>query len=244
MIAHFVPEAGEIWSPGRPITRWKLDKVLVGDVARGDWFAYESKIVADLDGTLYLVYVTRRGRDNHIMAQKLAAPDRVDRSEPPHTLLKPSGLRSEDRNDRGGMQLVEGPSLFRYQGKCILLYSVGDYQRNNYKLGVAYSDRLIPSNGATYEKVLQKDVRKVWGRQEASSEVVYVLQSQVRDWPNYCGDLVVGPGLGSVVLLDDRLWLLFHGYRPTDPNEGPRTGSSSSSPSGSTSGDRRHRRTG
>jgi hypothetical protein len=221
VVAHFSPQAGEEWAPGRPITRWRLDRLLVGDPAREDWFAYESKVVADDDRTLYLVYVTRRGRDNHIMAQRLAAPDRVDGREPPRTLLGPSGLRSEDRNDPGGMQLVEGPSLFRHRGKSILLYSVGDYRLDDYKLGVAYSDRLIPPEGSTYQKVLRRDERKVWGEQDSPFEVVYVLQSQKRDWPNDCRDLVVGPGLGSVVLLVDGPWLLFHGYRPTDVERRP-----------------------
>ncbi len=31
VIGHFAPKAGEAWSPGRPITGWKLDAVLVGD---------------------------------------------------------------------------------------------------------------------------------------------------------------------------------------------------------------------
>jgi hypothetical protein len=221
VVAHFAPGAGERWSPGRPITRWRLDRVLVGDVGRGDWYAYDAKVVADDDGTLYLVYVTRRGRDNHIMARKLAAPDRVDRDGSTHTLLEPSGLRSEDRNEPGGMQLVEGPNIIRYQGKFILLYSVGDYHLASYKLGVAYSDRLIPPDGARYQKVLRRDEHKVWGEQPSPLEVVYVLQSQKKDWPNDCGDLVVGPGVGSVILLDDGPWLLFHGYRPTDTRRRP-----------------------
>jgi hypothetical protein len=155
------------------------------------------------------------------MARRLAAPDRVDPAEPPHTLLKPSGLRSEDRNEPGGMQLVEGPSLVRYRGQFILLYSVGDFALDNYKLGVAYSDRLIPPDGRTYEKVFRKDTRRVWGQQDSPAEVVYVLQSQKRDWPNDCRDLVVGPGLGSLIVLDGRPWLLFHGYRPTDVRRRP-----------------------
>ncbi len=195
--------------------------MLVGDVAREDWYAYDSKVVTDTDGSLYLIYVTRRGRDNHIMARRLAAPDRVDRDEPPHTLLKPSGLRSEDRDEPGGMQLVEGPSILRHRGQSVLLYSVGDFARDNYKLGVAYSDGLIPPDGRTYEKVLRKDVRKVWGEQDSPLEVVYVLQSQKRDWPNHSGGLVAGPGAGSVILLDGRPWLLFHGYRPSDARRRP-----------------------
>ncbi len=131
------------------------------------------------------------------MAQRLAAPGRVDRSEPPRTLLEPSRLRSEDRNEPGEMQLVESPSIFRHGGKYILLYSVGDFALNNYKLGAAYSDRLIPPDGKRYEKVLRTDERKVWGEQPSPVEVVYVLQSQKRDWPNDCGGLVNGPGAGE-----------------------------------------------
>lgn len=221
VIAHFVPRPGESWSPGRPITRWGLDRVLVGDVRRKDWFAYDAKVVADEDGAPYLVYVTRRGRDNHIMARRLAAPDRLDPDDPPHTLLAPSGLRSEDRDEPGGMQLVEGPNLIRHGGRWILLYSVGDYHLASYKVGVAYSDRLIPPDGACYEKVLRRDDRRVWGEQDSRVEVVYVLQSQKADWPNYCADLVVGPGLGSVIQLEDGPWLLFHGYRPSDTRRRP-----------------------
>jgi hypothetical protein len=221
VIAHFVPRAGESWAPGRPIARWRLDRVLVGDAGRGDWYSYDARVVADEDGSLYLIYVTRRGRNNHIVARRLAAPDRLDPVEPLHTLLEPSGLRSEDRNEPGGMQLVEGPIIIRHEGKSILLYSVGDYHLASYKLGVAYADRLIPPDGARYEKVLRRDENKVWGEQESRFEVVYVLQSQKPDWPNDCGDLVVGPGLGCVIRLEDGPWLLFHGYRPSAAERRP-----------------------
>ena len=143
------------------------------------------------------MYVTRRGRDNHIMAQRLAAPDRVDRASPRTRFWSPRDSARRTATIAGGMQLVESPGIFRHRGKSILLYSVGDFALNNYKLGVAYSDRLIPPDGKQYEKVLRKDERKVWGQQPSSAEVVYVLQSQKPDWPNDCGDLVVGPGTGE-----------------------------------------------
>ena len=95
------------------------------------------------------------------------------------------------------MQLVESPGLFRHGGKFILFYSVGDFALNNYKLGAAYSDRLIPPDGKRYENSVRRDERKVWGEQPSPVEVVYVLQSQKRDWPNDCGGLVVGPGAGA-----------------------------------------------
>src|SRR5262249_34376875 len=85
-------------------------------------------------------------------------------------------------------------------------------------------DRLIPPDGARYQKVLRKDEHKVWGEQASPLEVVYVLQSQKKDWPNDCGDLVVGPGVGSVIFLEDGPWLLFHGYGPTDSRRRPEDG--------------------
>jgi hypothetical protein len=119
------------------------------------------------------------------------------------------------------MQLVEAPNLIRYGGRFILLYSVGDYLLDNYKLGAAYSDRLIPPDGARYQKVFRKDEQEVWGRQDSPMEVVYVLQSQKKDWPNYGADLVVGPGVGSVIFLGGSPWLLFHGYRPAGTKRKP-----------------------
>ncbi len=221
VIGHFAPRIGAVWSPGRPITGWKLDRMLVGNVERRDWYAYDAKAVVDEDGSLYLIYVTRRGRDNQIVARRLAAPDRVDDDKPLHTLLEPSGLRSEDRNDPGGMQLVEGPNILRHRGKSILLYSVGDFHLNNYKLGVAYAERLIPPDGTRYQKVLERDTHKIWGEQDSACEVVYVLQSQKNGWPHYCGELVIGPGAGSVILIGNAPWLLFHGYRPDDTQRHP-----------------------
>ena len=51
--------------------------------------------------------------------------------------------------------------------------------------------------------------------------MVYLLQSQKRDWPNDIRGLVIGPGAGSAITLDGRPWLLFHGYRPTDARRRP-----------------------
>jgi hypothetical protein len=221
VIAHFVPGPGAKWTAGKPITRWRIDKILLGDPSKRDWDYYESKVVCDEDCTLYLVYVTRQGRDNHIMARRLGAPDRLDPTHLPATLLKPSGLRSEDRNEPGSMQLVEGPSIARYEGKYILFYSVGDFARNNYKLGVAFSDRIIPPDGTTYQKVLAYDPRRTWGPQKSPREIVYVMQSQVNDWPNNTLGFVNGPGLGSLVYIDSRPWLVFHGYRPSETDRNP-----------------------
>ena len=221
VIAHFRPKEGETWSPGKPITKWSFDRVMIGDVSRGDWNYYETKVVSDGDGTLYLVFVAREGRNNVIVARRLRRPDAIDPRDPPHVLLRPAGRRSEDRDDPRGMQLVEGTSIFRFKGVYILLYSVGAFDKTNYKLGVAFSNTLIPPAGQTYTKVTMPDVRNVWGNPRPVDEIVYLMQSQRSDWPNYSGSMVVGPGLGSIVNYEGRLWLVFHGYKPDDSQRNP-----------------------
>jgi hypothetical protein len=217
VIACFVPLPGERWEPGRPIVRWKFQRLLVGDPARQDWKYYESKIVSDGDGPLYLVYVSSIGRDNAIVARRLISPVEIDPAAQPQTLLAPEGFRSEDRDDAKGMQIVEGASIIKVQNTFILLYSAGDFLLGNYKLGVAYSDRLIPEPGRTYRKVRMPNPAATG----QPTEIGYVLQSQRADWPNYCGRFVVGPGLGSVVTIDDKPWLVFHGYKPFDREHNP-----------------------
>jgi len=216
VVAHFVPRGSEKWEDGRPVTKWDFKRVLVGDPSRKDWRYYESKVLQDADGTLYLMYVATVGRDNHIVAQRMKSPGQVDAAAPPRLMLKPDGYRSEDRDDPKGMQLVEGGSVYKYKGKYVLLYSVGDFQRNNYKLGMAVSDSLIPAAGHEYHKYKLPDPKHVWGTSTHKDEVAYLLQSEKAEWPNYARANVAGPGLGSLVADGKDLWLFFHGYKPDD----------------------------
>ncbi len=215
VVAHFLPAAGERWLPGRPISRWRFDKVLVGDAASGKTSAYESKIVTDEGGRLYLVYSASaaHGKDVHIWAQRLLGPGTLDPSWPPRALLNPDGYRSEDRNP-GYIQIVEGASIAKVGSTYVLLYSVGDFALNNYKLGVAYSDTLIPPPGQTYRKVLIPDPQNIWKNTGKTNEICYLLQSEQPGWPNYCRPLVSGPGLGNLVTEDGSDWLVFHAYKP------------------------------
>lgn len=222
VVAHFAPAAGEKWSKGRPIAKWRMTNVLLGDVASRQWNVYESKVVRDGDGPLWLVHCAGVSPTrNEIRAQRLRGPAEVDRRFDAQTLLRPDGYRSEDRNDPGGLQLVEGASLTRIGGKWVLLYSVGDYAQISYKLGVAYSDRLIPAPGEFYEKVLLPDPQHVWGNEGRADEVGYLLQSAHAEWPNFCGRSVAGPGLGSIVSGKDGARLVFHGYKPDDARRDP-----------------------
>lgn len=222
IVGHFLPQPGESWGKDRPIARWRLNKILLGDVATRDWNVLESKIVRDGDGRLYLVYCARAGGNrNVIRAQRMKDPATIDRRFEARTLLRPDGYRSEDRNEPGGLQLVEAANITCINGMYVLLYSVGDYARSNYKLGVAYSPVLIPPRGQFYEKVLTEDRKRLWGNLGRNREVVYLLQSEVPDWPNYCGRHVVGPGVGNVVKIGEALWLVFHGYKPEDKRRNP-----------------------
>jgi hypothetical protein len=55
----------------------------------------------------------------------------------------------------------------------------------------------------------------------AGEEIAYLLQSEKPAWPNYCAQRVVGPGLGSVLTIDGKSWLFFHGYKPDDAQRRP-----------------------
>ena len=221
VIAYFVPRDSEKWADGRPITKWVFKRLLVGDPLRMDWKYYESKILEDTDGTLYLMFVANTGRDNHIVAQRMKTPGEIDPAAPRRLMLRPEGYRSEDRNGPKGMQLVEGGSVFRYKGKYILLYSVGDYLLNNYKLGMAFSDSLIPPPRRGYRKYKLPDPKHIWGTSGHKDEVVYLLQSEKAAWPNHSRAYVAGPGLGSLVADGNDLWLFFHGYKAEDKDRRP-----------------------
>lgn len=224
-VGHLVPAEGESWADGKPITRWKLDRVLVGDVEAGK-YAYESKIISDTDGTLYLVYSAFHGKTPAgvpricIMAQRMCDPANIDPSHAARPILAPEDYRSEDRNP-GGIQLVEGASFKKIKGKYVLVYTVGDFMLDNYKIGVAYSDTIIPPEGKTYQKVLIPDPDNLWGNPKPGKEIKYLLQTQISRWPNYCRELVGAPGVGSIVEIDGRPWLSFHGYLPEATKRNP-----------------------
>ena len=217
VIAHFLPEPGADWTRGKPIATWRFDKVAIGNLAAGKDTAYENKLITDDVGVLYLVYCDSgaRARNVRIFAQRMSNPGSIDPSWSPRVLLGPDGYRSEDRNP-GYIQIVEGPNIFRLGNRYALLYSVGDFAMNNYKLGVAYSKTLMPPPGQTYQKVLIPDPDNVWKNTGKTNEVCYLLQSEQPDWPNYCRALFSGPGLGHLVAIGNRRYLVFHAYKPDD----------------------------
>jgi len=206
-VCHFSPKNNSPW----PITDWQLDKVMVASRSKT---AYESKVYSDTSG-LYLIYVaTLADGDNHIMAQRLLEPDNIDNSFTARAILSPEGLRSEDRNEPGSMQLVEGQNIAHVVtpngSKYVMFYAVGDFARKNYKLGVAYSDTLIPADGAKYKKPKSLDYNNAWSNPKPMNEVVYTLQTQIPGWFNYAGNILKGPGLGNLVKYKGSYYVVFH----------------------------------
>ncbi len=239
MIAHFLPAPGETWSDERPILRWEFESILIGDLKLG-YFAYDPEVVRDDDGQLYLFYSSGHPNevtsvDIHIKAVRMLDPATLDPDFAPRPVLSPEGFRSEDRNPRF-VQILEGATVKKIQGKWVLLYSVGDFRENNYKLGVAYSDRLIPPEGEFYRKPTAPDPKDLWKNRETAEEgdrkkqeigaekkadreevgkedggeVVYLIQSEHKEWPNYLGDVLSGAGIGTIVNLDGQPILVFH----------------------------------
>ena len=213
VIAHFQPQPSEVWKPGKPITRWQFDKVLIGDVLKGKSTMYDQKLYRVRD-ELHLVYNAspRRHANVSILAQRMVDPQTLDASTKPRVLLRAQGLRSEDRNKGYHVQIVEGTTIREVNGKYLLLYSVGDYRMRNYKVGMAWSDSFLPKAGEYYQKIYRPDNANVWDNKEPGEEVVYLLQSQKPGWPNYCGAQVLAPGIASLVEEGDQWYLVFHGY--------------------------------
>ncbi len=203
-VAHFVPQPGNVWSNHSPVTRWKLNRVLVHD-------AYDAIAIRNEDGLLYLVYDgSPKPNDNrHIMAWRMLDPETLDQSFKPRAILSPEGFRSEDRNGRDGGQLVEAATISRIQGKYVMFYSVGDFAAGNYKLGVAFSDTLIPADGQKYQKLFAPDPQNIWGSNRRK-EILYLLQSQKAAWPNYYATHLHAPGSGNFVEIDEKHLLVFH----------------------------------
>lgn len=203
IVAHLVPARGEKWTKQRPVLSWVLDGLLVGDLKLG-YFAYDSCAVRDEKGALYLVYCSGHpnevlGVDIHVKARKMLDPGRLDPAYAPRPILSPDGYPSEDRNPNF-IQITEGAILRNVAGKYVLSYSVGDFQAGNYKIGLAYSDKLIPPTGRMYQKIVT-----------AEPEVAYLLQSESPNGANYVGNVVCGPGIGNIIELNGVPHLIFHG---------------------------------
>jgi hypothetical protein len=136
--------------------------------------------------------------------------------------IKETMMRSE--STRAVTQRREGMNISHVVlpsgSKYVMFYSTGDFALNNYKLGIAYSDVLIPSAGKQYSKPKVNDGFNVWGNSKPNREVVYILQAQKSGWSNYCGTLVNGPGLGNLVQYMGNYYIVFHARFPGQMGSG------------------------
>ncbi len=161
---------------------------------------YDGKHV--LDGkTLYLVYsrhLCKSPVHDGTVAHCMASPTRLDSSDPV-TLLEPArdaGVNSElffidDKTSQ--FKLIETGNIIKIDGKYAMAYPTGDFQENDDKTGVAWSDTFLPAPGKTYRKIFRPDPTGVWGK--PGLEVQYLLQSEKPAWPDDVASEVVAPGV-------------------------------------------------
>ena len=95
-----------------------------------------------------------------------------------------------------------------------MLYTVGDFDRSNYKISFAYSDVMIPTVGKQYIKPKIRDTKNIWENPAATDEVYYLLQTQTDKWFNYYGKVIDGPGVCNLVQYDGDYYILFHARNP------------------------------
>ncbi len=212
-------------SPGLDIPRaWQADAILVGDFSQPYPDNYDGKYFEDA-GVLYLIYNRKIGTNQDaVVAQAMTTPIGPAASDPV-TLLGPEtndgGYNSElayGLSQSNPVKLIETGNIMRIGGKYVMTYSVGTYNRNDYKAGIAWSDTFIPRSGIYYRRINKFDTKGVWGLPN-HIEVQYLLQSQISDWPNYVLQQVIAPGVPAIVRdVAGAYFLTFAGY---DPNDAP-----------------------
>lgn len=214
IVVHLKPQKGEVWKPGAPIQNWVINKILVGAVKPAHPHnSYAAKLCTNENGILYLVYNGGqiKNNENDILARRMKSPVEVNSTYDSVVLLKPGSYNSEYRDGTSGLKLVEAANITQINHKYVMVYTVGDFAKDNYKTGLAWSDHLL----GPYKKVLKKDVHNIWGNGAGKSEVQYLVQAQKPKWPNYVKDRVKGPGVGSINRgSDGKYYLFFAGYPP------------------------------
>ena len=211
-------------------TAWTADTLLVGDWGQSAPDDYDPKYFED-NGNLYLIYNKQlsKGYDG-IVAQQMDSFTQLSLS-PPVPLLgaetADGGYASEKAytDDSGlAIRITEAANITKINGKYVLTYSVGTFDRPNYKIGVAFSDSFLPDAGTYYKRPQKPDTGGVWG-QPNHAEVPYLLQSEVANWPNYIAPKIVAPGVGSIIIdSTGTYYLAFAGYDPSDNPTSAATG--------------------
>ncbi len=203
-------------------TSWIADALLVGSLSTPDTDDYDGKYFED-SGTLYLTYNKNVGKDQDgVVAQAMVSAS-VPAMSSPVPLLGPEtsdgGYNSEyadGLNSSSSVKLIETGNITKIQGKYVMTYSDGTYNRPDYKAGIAWSDTFLPQSGTYYQRVQKIDTAGVWG-QPNHAEVQYLLQSQIAQWPNYVASQVLAPGVPAIITdANGDYYLSFAGYDPSD----------------------------
>jgi hypothetical protein len=223
--------AGDDWSVilhARPAsaadpvpTTWIADSVLEGSLAHQEYADYDGKYY-ETGGTLYLLYSKRLSdtpaRDGVVAQQMRSLEDLA--ATGPVLLLQPTpgaGYTSENffvGKPDSQFKLVETGNVSRIDGTYVMAYSTGDFEENDYKTGIAWSDTFLPPKGAIYRKLVGADTADVWGN-ASRQDVDYLMQSQESQSPHYAGNQVLAPGVPSIVQEGDAWYLIFAGYQPS-----------------------------
>jgi hypothetical protein len=218
VILHASPKST---SSGIP-TAWIADALLVGSLGTPDTDDYDGKYFED-SGTLYLTYNKNVGKDQDgVVAQAMVSAS-VPATSDPVPLLGPEtsngGYNSEyadGLNSSSSVKLIETGNITKIDGKYVMTYSAGTYNRPDYKAGIAWSDTFLPQSGTYYQRVQKVDTAGVWG-QPGHAEVQYLLQSQIAQWPNYIASQVLAPGVPAIITdANGNYYLSFAGYDPSD----------------------------
>jgi len=226
---------------------------MIGNFSENVDANYDGKYFQTPDGHLYLVYQKQKSNpaeDNGVqtMSEQVQLVDQKQESESPKrdgvvawpmnnptTLTpgtKPTFLLLPDDNlnsenyvaGNKHFKLIETGNIHAINGKFLMAYSVGAYDRKTYKIGIAYSDTFLPVNGQHYRKVMKNNPDHLWNS-SGDKEVYYLLQGEEpHDGWHYVGDQVLAPGVPTVAQIGpNNSWvLLFAGYNPNDapPKEG------------------------
>lgn len=226
VIAHATPDDP---TSSTPPTTWVADNLIIGSFANNVDADYDGKYFQD-SGQLYLIYQKELSASPHrdgIVAQAMDSPTQ-HASSGPVTMLAPNPdtnpLMSEwyyPNNHTGNLnfKLVETGNIRKINGKYVMAYSVGAFNRTTYKLALAWSDTFL----GPYTKVTQVNPDSIWGT--TGPEVLYLLQSEQSNWPNYVANQVLSPGVPTVAQIgsgtNDTNWvILFAGYDPSETESG------------------------
>lgn len=208
-----------------PPTSWIGDKVLVGSFSKNEDANYDGKYFRTPEGKLFLVYQQQlqhneTSKRDGVVAWAMNDPKTPAAGNATLLLAPDEGLNSENYHDHAdvGFKLIETGNIEVVNGKFVMAYSVGAFNRPTYKLAVAYSDTFLPESGQQYRKVMKDNPHELWGSKE-EQEVYYLLQADQnqRGW-HYIAHKVLAPGVPTVAKIGsgDSWVLTFAGYDPDD----------------------------